>query len=305
MQDQMKPIVFVGASSEADPVVTEVLANLQNTATVNPWANIMTLGSSTLVSLLGAAETSDFAVFVFRGDDVTTSRSEAQAAPRDNVVYELGLFTGKLGPERAFLLYDGDDKAKLPSDLKGVTYVPYSGRSLANSVRVACARIQEAMRRLGLRSRTRQFEDRTEAHRYMYHLMADPRVTNVQHASLAISSYAGNAVIDQLNAKLEAFLARDETKYEYLYYDHPDAPHRAERAARLQKSAPRKNSVRVIPVQHAVCERHMPTFLIFSGKGVQEVVVFEQQDVGNDSAWLFGGEGAVHAFQAMFKSLRP
>ncbi len=46
--------------------------------------------------------------------------------PRDNVIFESGMFMGKLGRRRTFLVCDVDDKIKLPSDLKGLTCVTYS-----------------------------------------------------------------------------------------------------------------------------------------------------------------------------------
>jgi predicted nucleotide-binding protein len=64
----------------------------------------------------------DFAAFAFARDDWTTTSRRAsaptgpgQASPRDNVVFEAGLFGGTLGMRRTFILHASD--AKLPSDL--------------------------------------------------------------------------------------------------------------------------------------------------------------------------------------------
>jgi hypothetical protein len=72
----------------------------------------------------------DFAAFVFAHDDWTTDNPHAsplpgsgQASPRDNVVFEAGLFGGALGMHRTFILHASG--SKLPSDLLGLTTVRY------------------------------------------------------------------------------------------------------------------------------------------------------------------------------------
>src|SRR5262249_44303445 len=67
----------------------------------------------------------DFAAFVFAQDDWTTTDAaeSGQASPRDNVVFEAGLFGGALGIRRTFILHASG--SKLPSDLLGLTSVRY------------------------------------------------------------------------------------------------------------------------------------------------------------------------------------
>jgi hypothetical protein len=66
----------------------------------------------------------DAAVFVYSTDDETCYRGEVKAVPRDNVVFEHGLFTGILGRKKAITVKAGD--VKMPSDLYGVNYIDYS-----------------------------------------------------------------------------------------------------------------------------------------------------------------------------------
>lgn len=77
---------------------------------------------TTLQSLVEAAKRSDFAVLVFSADDKVQSRKEVGKAPRDNVVFELGLFMGVIGTERVFIL--PAKGVKLPTDLGGFTLLP-------------------------------------------------------------------------------------------------------------------------------------------------------------------------------------
>jgi predicted nucleotide-binding protein len=69
---------------------------------------------------------------VFAQDDWMTASppaspatSSGQASPRDNVVFEAGLFGGVLGMSRTFIIHAHD--AKLPTDLLGLTCVRYGG----------------------------------------------------------------------------------------------------------------------------------------------------------------------------------
>lgn len=52
-------------------------------------------------------------------DDFTASRDDIFETVRDNVVFRLGLFLGRLGTNRAFVLQERI--LKLPSDLLGIT----------------------------------------------------------------------------------------------------------------------------------------------------------------------------------------
>ena len=70
-------------------------------------------------------EQCDFAIAIAHGDDTTTSRGNKWPAPRDNVIFELGLFMGKLGRHRAILMEPRGEGVKLPSDMAGITTINY------------------------------------------------------------------------------------------------------------------------------------------------------------------------------------
>ena len=80
-------------------------------------------------SLADAARHSDFAVLIATADDRTDIRGQSRSVARDNVIFELGLFIGALGRERAYMVVDRDDDLQLPSDLAGLTYLPYRRNS--------------------------------------------------------------------------------------------------------------------------------------------------------------------------------
>lgn len=67
----------------------------------------------------------DFAVLVIGADDLVTSRGNQSDAPRDNVIFELGLCMGDLSRSRTFILAPKGIKVKIPSDLFGLTCLEF------------------------------------------------------------------------------------------------------------------------------------------------------------------------------------
>ena len=123
----MKPRIFVGSSGKQAKLVQALTRGLAEVAEVEPWTTVFNPGVSTLDRLVELTRDVDFAAFVFAQDDWTSNAPDAtdrgQAAPRDNVVFEAGLFGGALGMRRTFILHAKG--AKLPTDLLGMTAVRY------------------------------------------------------------------------------------------------------------------------------------------------------------------------------------
>lgn len=146
--------LFLGSSSEGREVARNLQAELGSTVEVVRWdQNVFEASGYTLDSLLSVADTVDFAVVVATPDDVTMSRGETTLSARDNIVLEFGLFTGALGRNRCYLLATGE--LKLPTDVLGLTRLPYrpnSGNQRA-AVNEAALQIEERVRSLGPRHR--------------------------------------------------------------------------------------------------------------------------------------------------------
>jgi hypothetical protein len=125
-----KPRIFLGSSGKQAKLLAALTRGLEDVARVEPWTTSFNPGTSTLERLLELTREVDFAAFVFAQDDWTTGtptastqHGQGQASPRDNVVFESGLFGGVLGMRRTFILHAKG--AKLPSDLLGLTCVRY------------------------------------------------------------------------------------------------------------------------------------------------------------------------------------
>lgn len=126
-----KPRIFLGSSGKQEKLLQALTNGLEDVADVKPWTTSFNPGTTTLERLLELTREVDFAAFVFARDDWTANDPPAsdptgsgQAAPRDNVVFEAGLFGGVLGMRRTFILHASG--SKLPSDLLGLTCVRYA-----------------------------------------------------------------------------------------------------------------------------------------------------------------------------------
>lgn len=76
-----------------------------------------------MLKLIDELSKHDFGIFVFQPDDTTTIRSDTKSTVRDNVLFEMGLFLGKLSLDHVFFAIPntGRKDLHLPSDFIGVT----------------------------------------------------------------------------------------------------------------------------------------------------------------------------------------
>jgi hypothetical protein len=146
-----KPRIFLGSSGKQEKLLQALTRGLDAVARVDPWTTSFHPGTTTLDRLLELAHEVDFAAFVFAQDDWTTTSSPAtgpgQASPRDNVVFEAGLFGGALGMRRTFIIHASG--AKLPSDLLGLTCVRYGETMTASEMRGVNEKLRNAIQNEG------------------------------------------------------------------------------------------------------------------------------------------------------------
>jgi hypothetical protein len=145
-----KPRIFLGSSGKQAKLLQALTRGLEDVAHVEPWTTSFNPGTTTLDRLVELAHEVDFAALVFARDDWTAasptasaSPKDGQDSPRDNVVFEAGLFGGVLGMRRTFILHDR--AAKLPSDLLGLTCIRYGDVTTASEMKILKEKLRKAI----------------------------------------------------------------------------------------------------------------------------------------------------------------
>jgi hypothetical protein len=160
-----KAKVFIGSSAANLKVAKAIANSLDHCAEVTVWdEGVFGLNDMFLERLLATPNQYDFAVVVWAGDDITDSKGKSEASPRDNVIFECGLFMGVLGLERVFVVQDKSVPIKVPSDFAGVTLAEYDGERIDDqpeaAVRHACSMIEKAMSPTSFRELTGEWRQR-------------------------------------------------------------------------------------------------------------------------------------------------
>jgi hypothetical protein len=159
-----RPCLFIGSSRELLPVARTIQQKLSECADTTIWDKYnFPLGQPVLDGLLMAAEQFDFALFVFGQDDTLIIRDVTTKVVRENVLFELGLFIGRMGRGRAVWISPVGVAAPYTiSDLEGIIHLSFDDtsaerdESLNDAIRKVCWQITD----LGPRS-DRAVEDVT------------------------------------------------------------------------------------------------------------------------------------------------
>src|ERR687892_694732 len=113
-----KPRIFLGSSGKQAKLLRAITRGLEDVADVDAWTT-------------------------------TDAPQSGQASPRDNVVFEAGLFGGALGIRRTFILHAHG--TKLPSDLLGLTSVRYDPAATPAKLRAINEKLRKAIETEGRR----------------------------------------------------------------------------------------------------------------------------------------------------------
>ncbi len=152
-----KPRMFIMSSVEGLGVANEIQAGLQHDVLATVWPNgVFWAGGYPLESLETAVAESDFGVAVALFEDIVeTARGDRNATIRDNVLFELGMFMGRLGRRRSILVFPKLKGLVLPSDLHGLTpasYTPGDAKDLPALLGPVCTQIRKIVQQLGVKT---------------------------------------------------------------------------------------------------------------------------------------------------------
>ena len=151
------PALFIGSSKEALDVAYALQEGLDYDTEPTVWTQgVFEPTKSSLAALLSSLHRFDLSAFIFTPDDIAVMRGAAHRIARDNVLFEFGLFVGRLGADRCFyLLPRAATDFHLPTDLLGTTALTYRAdrkdSNLVAALGPACNQIRRSIRRLAQR----------------------------------------------------------------------------------------------------------------------------------------------------------
>lgn len=121
------PRVFIGSSTAGKAIAQALESKLKSVMQVQLWFKSTFQASRTIIEDLERIARSevDLAVLILTPDDTRNRGRGRQRVPRDNVLFELGLFMGALGRGRTFGVTCGHCDIDLPTDLSGITWLEY------------------------------------------------------------------------------------------------------------------------------------------------------------------------------------
>ncbi len=127
---EKRPRAFIGSSTQGLAHARALKELLKDDLAVTVWdeGTVFGLGDANLEALEQAVLTYEFGIFVFTPDDEVRARGETNPVARDNVIFEAGLFIGKLTRRRAFVVHPSGKAIVLPTDLLGITTAQYDPR---------------------------------------------------------------------------------------------------------------------------------------------------------------------------------
>jgi predicted nucleotide-binding protein len=139
-----KPRIFIGSSKGSLNIAKIVCSELESFAECKIWQDAFKFSNSTFDELVNMLSLYDYGILIATADDMALFKGDDVIIPRDNIVFEYGLFTGRLGKKRTFLLTE--DGTKIPTDLLGIT-LPFfqrkKGAAQTKALKKSCQAIEE------------------------------------------------------------------------------------------------------------------------------------------------------------------
>lgn len=130
--------LFIGSSSEELKLAELAKQVLEKDFDVTIWndtiwdSSVFKINQNFLNDLLKASLQYDFGLLLGTGDDKVEYRGIEMVAPRDNILFELGLFMGRLGISKcAFVV---EKELKLLSDISGITLSSFEKGNIGSFV---------------------------------------------------------------------------------------------------------------------------------------------------------------------------
>lgn len=144
-----KKRIFIGSSSEELKLANAAKKILEREFEVTIWndsvwdTSVFKLNNNFLNDLLRASLQFDFGLLIGSTDDLVEYRGDIVLQPRDNILFELGLFIGRLGLSKcAFVI---DKELKVLTDISGISLARYQKDDVSSFVN-AISQVSELFR---------------------------------------------------------------------------------------------------------------------------------------------------------------
>jgi len=142
---EIKPTLFIGSSGNGLHIAALVKKHLSDFADCYIWnEDVFDYGKATFETLMEFLSFFEYGVMIGTADDYMESKGVEYVGTRDNVLFELGLFYGRLGREKVFFIKETG--AKTPTDLLGITLPDFSSMDapdIEEQIKQRCERIKK------------------------------------------------------------------------------------------------------------------------------------------------------------------
>lgn len=141
-----KTRIFIGSSTEALNIARKIKSGLRYDAHVDTWADGIfdEPGKAYIEVLEEILDNYEYGIFVFNPDDKIFSRGKQLEIPRDNVIFEYGMFLGRHTRRKAFFIIPRGVDIKIMTDVLGITALDYDSTNpnIQSAVSDACDQIR-------------------------------------------------------------------------------------------------------------------------------------------------------------------
>jgi predicted nucleotide-binding protein len=142
-----KAKLFIGSSKEGLNIARKIKTALKYDGLVDTWADGLfdRPGFAYIEVLESVLLKYDYGIFVFTPDDRVYSRGNISDMPRDNVIFEYGMFLGKHTRKKAFIIKPRNKDIKIMTDVLGITCLDYDSENpnVISAVNDACDQIRD------------------------------------------------------------------------------------------------------------------------------------------------------------------
>jgi hypothetical protein len=228
MSTHIKPTLFIGSSREGLPIAEMVKEYLSDFADCNIWnEDVFDFGRSYFETLMELLSLYEYGVMVGTADDLSINeeRNVHQMEARDNVLFELGMFLGRLGREKVFFVKERS--IKTPSDLLGISLAEFTDKNapdIEEQIKKLCERIKNQIAKRAGEIDGGLFPSVPLAYGYFYNsllpicrLLSQYPIIKVGGVEQSIETFEIQILVpddlrNDMKEKVEAVKARDKWK---------------------------------------------------------------------------------------------